>query len=173
MRQMCAEQRRIEHDALVVRSQPIAEIDILDLRAWIAHGVESTDGKKCITTYRATARPERLGVPRRARVHIAMQQVPILRNESPMARRIVVRAEGGAQCGIPREECGETAQRRRRDNDIGIGIGIDEHQHAAAGDARTHVPRERRATWATVDDEHTIGDGARQVTREQSVQTLT
>ena len=86
-----------------------------------------------------------------------------------MARRIVVRAEGGAQCGIPREECGETAQRRRRDNDI----GIDEHQHAAAGDARTHVPRERRATWATVDDEHTIGDGARQVTREQSVQTLT
>ena len=120
--------------------QSIAELDVLDRRIAEA-SVESTLVEKHRAPDRAAAAPERRCLFVARLVHVVVQQVPVLREESRVGRGIVVRANHGSEGGASLQMRRHAPDQAGRHDDI----GVDEEQHVARGRRRADIAGAGRA----------------------------
>src|SRR5687767_1504723 len=76
----------IEPDPIAAVAQPVAELDVFDLRRSVAGMVEHSDFEKNRPSHRAAAGPEAVDVSALLLVHVVMQEVPVLRDETRLRR---------------------------------------------------------------------------------------
>src|SRR5687768_15912184 len=91
----------IESDSIAAVAQPVAELDVFDLRCSVAGMVEHSDLEKSCPSHRATAGPETVDVSALLLVHVVMQEVPVLRDEALLRRRSVIRSKNAGKLWVP------------------------------------------------------------------------
>ena len=123
-------------------AHPVSQLDVLDLRPGVSRGVEAARRGEDIPAHGAAASPEGLRVARTVRVHVMMQQVPVLREEPGHRRARVVRAEDGGHTGLGVDGLRQTAQGIR----MQTHIRVEEDEPLAPRRSRPEVPRVRGTT---------------------------
>ena len=132
--------RRVETHPGTLRSEPHAELDVLDARFRVADGVEPARPRECIPADRSKPGPERRRVPGRLLVHEVMEQVAEPRHDSRCAGGFVVGAEERGQAGVVRKSFANPVE--------GIAVWqdvrVDENENLSRCTLRTCVARCRR-----------------------------
>src|SRR5262245_30774381 len=90
---MLASDPAIENDPMSGRAHPDAQLDILDRRPPIALFVKAPESQKQITPNCAAPAPESGDISVRGVMNVMMKQVLVLREEIPLGRGIVIRAD--------------------------------------------------------------------------------
>ena len=118
---------RMQQDDLAKLSDARAELDILDLRAGEMPFVVHARVLEHLSPHRSRAGPEGVDFTRVLLVYVVMQEVSVLRHETCIGRRVIVRSEYRTSSRLPHQDLGETA--------YGVGvyhhIGIEEHHDLA------------------------------------------
>src|SRR5687768_18507735 len=91
----------IESDSIAAVAQPVAELDVFDLWGRVARMVEHSDLEKSRPPHRAAASPEAVDVAVLLLVHVVMQKVPVLRDETRLRRRSVIRSKNPGELRVP------------------------------------------------------------------------
>lgn len=144
---------RVEPDPPARRHEPHPELDVLDRRLGVAHGVEAALRVERRLPNRSEPRPERRGLARRGLVDVVVEQIPEARDDAVGGRSVVVGAEERVEPLVVREGLPDPGERVVVDDDV----RVDEDEHVSPGPLCALVPRGcRPGSGRPLDDDHLV-----------------
>jgi hypothetical protein len=142
-----------EQDTVPQSRHAVAQFDIFHTGRDVLHFVESAAAGEHSGPHSPTASPEGHGFARIALMHVSVEQVPVLADQSFGRRGEIICPEYRTHTW----RLTESLQHSSKCVGMDANVGIHEHEGIASGHRGSAIARERWTVWPSVESDDPVG----------------